>query len=129
LVRGEHKACFGVTEPTTGLDTTRLKTRAVRHGDRYLVDGQKVWISTAQVATHILLLARTTPLDAVGKPADGTQPVLHPARPHPRPRFRDPEDGPRRRGLERDLLRGLRDPGRGPHRRGRAAASARSCTG
>jgi acyl-CoA dehydrogenase len=71
LVRGEHKACFGVTEPTTGLDTTRLKTRAVRHGDRYLVDGQKVWISTAQVATHILLLARTTPLDAVGKPADG----------------------------------------------------------
>jgi acyl-CoA dehydrogenase len=71
LVRGDHKACFGVTEPTTGLDTTRLKTRATRHGDRYLVDGQKVWISTAQVATHILLLARTTPLDQVSKPADG----------------------------------------------------------
>ncbi len=59
LVRGGEKACFGVTEPTTGLDTTRLKTRAVRHGDRYVVDGQKVWISTAQVADRILLLART----------------------------------------------------------------------
>jgi acyl-CoA dehydrogenase len=71
LVRGEEKACFGVTEPTTGLDTTRLKTRAVKQGDRYIVDGQKVWISTAQVADRILLLARTTPLDQVAKPADG----------------------------------------------------------
>lgn len=71
LVAGTQKACFGVTEPTTGLDTTRLKTRAVKKGDRYIVDGQKVWISTAQVATHILLLARTTPLDQVANPADG----------------------------------------------------------
>jgi len=71
LVAGTQKACFGVTEPTTGLDTTRLKTRAVKQGDRYIVDGQKVWISTAQVATHILLLARTTPLDQVANPADG----------------------------------------------------------
>ena len=71
LARGEEKACFGVTEPTTGLDTTRLKTRAVRHGDRYLVTGQKVWISTAQVADRILLLARTNPIEETKRPADG----------------------------------------------------------
>ena len=71
LVRGDEKACFGVTEPTTGLDTTRLKTRAVRKGDRYVVDGQKVWISTAQVADRILLLARTTPIEETRNPADG----------------------------------------------------------
>ena len=60
-----------MTEPNTGLNTTQLKTRAVRHGDRYLVDGQKVWISTAQVADRMLLLARTTPLDEVTQ-ADAT---------------------------------------------------------
>jgi len=71
IARGEAKACFGVTEPTTGLDTTRLKTRAERHGDRYIVNGQKVWISSAQVADHILLLARTTPIEQCRVPADG----------------------------------------------------------
>ncbi|MCW8085446.1 acyl-CoA dehydrogenase family protein [Sabulicella glaciei] len=71
LAAGQEKACFGVTEPTTGLDTTRLKTRAVRKGDRYVVDGQKVWISTAQVADRILLLARTTPIEETRSPADG----------------------------------------------------------
>ncbi|MCS6891922.1 MAG: acyl-CoA dehydrogenase family protein [Rhodovarius sp.] len=71
LAAGRHKACFGVTEPTTGLDTTRLKTRAERVGDVYRVTGQKVWISTAQVATHILLLARTTPLEACARPTEG----------------------------------------------------------
>ncbi len=71
LAAGREKACFGVTEPTTGLDTTRLKTRAVRQGDRYIVDGQKVWISTAQVADRILLLARTTPIEQTRNPADG----------------------------------------------------------
>lgn len=71
LIRGEEKACFGVTEPTTGLDTTKIKTRAVRQGDRYVVHGQKVWISTAQVADKILLLARTTPLEDVKKPTAG----------------------------------------------------------
>jgi acyl-CoA dehydrogenase len=71
LVRGEEKACFAVTEPTTGLDTTRLKTRAVRRGDRYVVDGQKVWISTAQVADRVLLLARTTPIEQASSPAEG----------------------------------------------------------
>ena len=71
LIAGEERACFGVTEPTTGLDTTKLKTRAVRQGDRYVVHGQKVWISTAQVADKILLLARTTPLEEVRKPTEG----------------------------------------------------------
>lgn len=63
VVQGELKSCFGVTEPNTGLNTTQLKTRAVRQGDRYVVHGQKVWISTAQVADKILLLARTTPIE------------------------------------------------------------------
>ena len=63
IVAREDIACFGVTEPNTGLNTLRLKTRAVRRGDRYVVDGQKVWISTAQVANKMLLLARTTPVE------------------------------------------------------------------
>ena len=71
LIRGEDKACFAVTEPDVGLDTTRIKTRAVRRGDAYVVHGQKIWISTAQVATKMLLLARTTPLDAVERKTEG----------------------------------------------------------
>ncbi len=62
LIAGRDRACFAVTEPDAGLDTLQLKTRAVRQGDHYLVSGQKVWISTAQVANKMLLLARTTPL-------------------------------------------------------------------
>jgi acyl-CoA dehydrogenase len=65
MARGEIKSCFAVTEPNTGLNTTQLKTRAVRKGDRYVVNGAKVWISTAQVAHKVLLLARTTPLEEV----------------------------------------------------------------
>jgi acyl-CoA dehydrogenase len=71
IVGGREKACFGVTEPGAGLNTTQLKTRAVRRGDRYVVNGQKVWISTAQVAHKILLLARTTPLEEVKTPTHG----------------------------------------------------------
>ncbi|MEE8555715.1 MAG: acyl-CoA dehydrogenase family protein [bacterium] len=71
IVSGETKVCFAVTEPDTGLDTTRLKTRAVREGDHYRVDGRKVWISTAQVAHKILLLARTTPEEETERPIDG----------------------------------------------------------
>lgn len=71
LIEGREKACFAVTEPTTGLDTTKLKTRAVRQGDRYMVHGQKVWISTAQVADRMLLLARTTPIEDCAKPTEG----------------------------------------------------------
>ncbi len=71
MLEGREKACFAVTEPNTGLATTQLRTRAVRKGDRYVVDGQKVWISTAQVADKILLLARTTPLEEVSRPTHG----------------------------------------------------------
>src|ERR1035438_3163956 len=71
MVEGREKACFAVTEPNTGLNTTQLKTRAVRSGSKYVVNGQKVWISTAQVAEKILLLARTTPLDEVKNPTHG----------------------------------------------------------
>ncbi len=71
LIAGKEKACFAVTEPNTGLDTTRLKTRAVRDGGHYILSGQKVWISTAQVAEKMLILARTTPIEACRKPAEG----------------------------------------------------------
>ena len=71
IISGADKSCFAVTEPNTGLNTTQLKTRAVRQGDKYIVNGQKVWISTAQVANKILLLARTTPLEEVRTPTQG----------------------------------------------------------
>jgi acyl-CoA dehydrogenase len=71
MVEGREKACFAVTEPNTGLNTTQLKTRAVAKNGRYVVNGQKVWISTAQVAHKILLLARTTPLEEVRSPTHG----------------------------------------------------------
>jgi acyl-CoA dehydrogenase len=71
LIRGEQKACFAVTEPDAGLNTTRIKTRAVRQGQHYLISGAKVWISTAQVADKMLILARTAPLEQVKKPTEG----------------------------------------------------------
>jgi len=64
-------ACFGVTEPDAGLNTTKLKVRAVRKGDRYVVHGQKIWTSTAQVANKILLIARTTEESETARPVDG----------------------------------------------------------
>lgn len=71
LIAGAEKACFAVTEPNSGLNTTQLKTFARREGDTYFVNGHKVWISTAQVAEKMLILARTTPLEEVKKPTDG----------------------------------------------------------
>jgi acyl-CoA dehydrogenase len=71
LIAGKDRACFAVTEPNVGLDTLKLKTRAVRDGDHYVVSGQKIWISTAQVATKMLLLARTTPREEVDRPTGG----------------------------------------------------------
>jgi len=62
---------FGVTEPTTGTDTTKLRTRAVREGDHYVVNGQKIWTSRALYSDLMLLLARTTPLDEVKKKTEG----------------------------------------------------------
>jgi acyl-CoA dehydrogenase len=71
LIAGREQACFAVTEPDAGLDTTHLKTKAVRDGADYIVSGRKIWISTAQVAQKMLLLARTTPIEDVGKPSEG----------------------------------------------------------
>ena len=71
LIAGREKACFAVTEPNTGLNTTQLKLRAERKGDHYLLNGAKVWISTAQVAEKMLILARTTPLEDVKSHTDG----------------------------------------------------------
>ena len=71
LIEGQTRACFAVTEPDAGLDTTHLKTQALRVGDHYLVNGRKVWTSTAQVADKILLIARTKPIEECDKPSDG----------------------------------------------------------
>lgn len=69
LIKGETRCCFGVTEPDAGLDTASIKTRAERQGDGWVVNGRKMWTTTAQTASHILLLARTS---APGrKPSDG----------------------------------------------------------
>jgi acyl-CoA dehydrogenase len=67
---------MGVTEPTTGTDTTKLKTTAVRKGDRYVVNGQKVWISRVQHSDLMVLLARTTPLAEVKRKSDGLSTFL-----------------------------------------------------
>ena len=69
LIKGETRCCFGVTEPDAGLDTSSIKTKAERSGNGWVVNGRKMWTTTAQSATHILLLARTS---AKGKkPTDG----------------------------------------------------------
>ena len=71
LIRGEHKACFAVTEPDAGLNTARIRTKAERAGDHYVISGQKIWISTAKVASKMLILARTTPYEQVTRKTDG----------------------------------------------------------
>ncbi len=71
MIRGEENACFGVTEPNAGLDTTSLEVRAEKSGDGYLIHGQKIWTSMAQRANKVLLLARTTPKDQVKKKTEG----------------------------------------------------------
>ncbi len=72
IARGELRLqSMGVTEPTTGTDTTKIKTTAVKQGDRYVVNGQKVWISRIQHSDLMILLARTTPLAEVKKKSEG----------------------------------------------------------
>ncbi|UCE31430.1 MAG: acyl-CoA/acyl-ACP dehydrogenase, partial [Burkholderiales bacterium] len=71
LIQGSERACFGVTEPDAGLDTTHLRTFARRQGDRYVVHGRKLWTSTAQHADRILLITRTTPIEECARPSDG----------------------------------------------------------
>ncbi|MDN5843123.1 MAG: acyl-CoA/acyl-ACP dehydrogenase [Alcaligenaceae bacterium] len=72
IAKGELRLqSMGVTEPTTGTDTTRIKTTAVKKGDRYIINGQKVWISRIQHSDLMVLLARTTPLEHVKKKSEG----------------------------------------------------------
>ena len=71
LISGDLHVCFGVTEPDAGTDTTRIKTAAVRKGDRYIINGQKVWLTKAGDSQKVLLLTRTTPLSECKKRTDG----------------------------------------------------------
>jgi len=71
LIKGEQKACFGVTEPNAGLDTTSIETFARRTNDGYIVKGRKIWTTTAQEADKILILARTAPKAECKRPTDG----------------------------------------------------------
>jgi len=71
LISGDERACFGVTEPDAGLDTTSIKTFATKVPGGYRVTGRKIWTSSGQVADKIVLLTRTTPRDSCRKPTDG----------------------------------------------------------
>jgi acyl-CoA dehydrogenase len=71
VLSGKDRVCFAVTEPNAGLNTTEITTRAERRSGGYLVNGDKIWISTAQVSNKMLLLARTTPLDQVKRKTEG----------------------------------------------------------
>ena len=71
LIQGQDRACFGVTEPDAGLNTTRLATQAKRDGDHYRINGRKLWTTTAQTANKILIIARTTDIADCKKPTDG----------------------------------------------------------
>ena len=71
LIAGKDRTCFGVTEPNAGLDTTRIETKAEWDGEKYIVNGRKMWTSTAQSANKILLLARTSAREDGAKPTDG----------------------------------------------------------
>src|SRR5579871_5206696 len=71
LIAGQDRCCFGFTEPDAGLNTTRIKTFARKVDGGYIVNGQKVWTSTAQVANKLMLLARTTAFEDSARPTDG----------------------------------------------------------
>ena len=60
IINGQTKMCFAITEPDTGLDTTRLKTKAVKNKDHYIINGRKIWTSTAQITNKIMIIARTS---------------------------------------------------------------------
>lgn len=71
LIKGEERACFAITEPNSGLDTGRLRTRAVRNGDHYVMNGEKVWPTAASMAQRMLVIARTKPIEDCKRPIDG----------------------------------------------------------
>ena len=71
IVSGELHVCFAVTEPDAGTDTTRVRTRALRDGDSYVIDGRKIWITKAGDSQKMVLVTRTTPREEVERPTDG----------------------------------------------------------
>lgn len=71
VVSGEVHVCFGVSEPDLGTDIAKVRTRAIRQGDHYVVDGRKTWLTKASESQKILLLARTTPIEECKRPIDG----------------------------------------------------------
>ena len=120
---------MGVTEPTTGTDTTKIKTTRCAKGDRYVVNGQKVWISRVQHSDLMILLARTTPLAEVKKKSEGMSIFIVDLREAigngpggaAHPQHGQPRD-------QRAVLRQPRDPGREPDRRGRPGLQGTSST-
>ena len=71
IINGTDRMCFAVTEPNVGLDTTKIKTRAIKENGGYRISGEKIWISVAQVANKMMILARTTPIEEVTRKTDG----------------------------------------------------------
>ena len=120
---------FGVTEPTSGTDTTRIRTTAVRDGDVYRVNGQKVFISRTEHSDLMLLLARTTPREQAAKPTDGMSVFIVDLRDGRRPRPHDQaardDDESRDDGA---VLRQSRGAGREPRSASKAKGSATSST-
>ncbi len=119
IAAGKEKACFAVTEPNAGLETAKLETRAERRGDIYVITGAKIWISTAQVADKMLILARTTPAAAGGKPASGLS-LFYTALDRRFVEVREIEKMGRKAVDSNQLfIDGLEGPRRRPDRRGR----------
>ena len=117
LIAGDEKTCFAVTEPDAGLDTTRLKTRAVHRGDHYVLSGRKIWISTAQVAEKMLILARTTPIEEVARPSLGMT-LFYTDLDRSKVEVREiPKMGRKAVDFEPAVYRWARSAGRRPHRR------------
>ena len=119
IAAGKEKACFAVTEPNAGLETAKLQTTAKRHGDIYVVNGAKIWISTAQVADKMLILARTAPIAEGRRPAAGLS-LFYTALDRRFVEVREIEKmGRKAVEFERAVHRRLGSAGRGPDRRGR----------
>lgn len=118
LVAGEDQCCFGFTEPDAGLNTTRIKTFARKVPGGYLVHGQKVWTSTAQVANKIMLLTRTTRYEDCARPTDGITIFYTDLDRSKIDVHRIPKMGRKAVDFERHLHRRPLYPGLRPHRRG-----------
>ena len=127
LIRGENRACFAVTEPNAGLDTTNITTTATRTNSGYVVNGRKIWTSTAQTADKVLLLARTSPKPANGKRAEGLTLFYTDFDRATSRRARSRRWGARRSTATRSSLTGCRCRRRTGSGR-RARASTTSCT-